>query len=51
MKRLEIGNSAQFLFELRYPADMMVSFNKQLLDSLKSAGFSFPAKAPDDHGA
>jgi nitroreductase len=41
MKRLEIGNNAQFLFKIRYPADVMVELNKRLLDSFKNAGFAF----------
>jgi FMN reductase [NAD(P)H] len=41
MKRLEISNNAQFLFKIRYPADVMVELNKRLLDSFENAGFAF----------
>jgi FMN reductase [NAD(P)H] len=42
MERLNIRNSAQFLFELRYPQDTMVEFNEELLEDFRSAGFRFP---------
>ena len=41
MTRLEIRNNAQFLFRLRYPADVMVKMNKELVGSFKRAGFDF----------
>ena len=41
MKKLEIRNNAQFLFNLRYPADRMVQLNQHLLDSLRQAGFAW----------
>jgi len=41
MKKLEIRNNAQFLFELRYPQDAMVAMNRDLVDSLRDAGFDF----------
>ncbi len=41
MTRLEIRNNAQFLFRLRYPADVMVKMNKELIASFKHAGFDF----------
>lgn len=43
MKKLEIRNNAQFLFNLRYPADRMVQFNQHLLDALREAGFEWTA--------
>jgi FMN reductase [NAD(P)H] len=39
MKKLEIRNDAEFLFKLRYPADMMVQMNQVLISSLRQAGF------------
>lgn len=41
MTRLEIRNNAQFLFRLRYPADVMVKMNKELVASFQRAGFDF----------
>jgi len=41
MTKLEIKNSAEFLFRLRYPADEMVMLNKRLIESFKNAGFDF----------
>lgn len=41
MTRLEIRNNAQFLFELRYPTDIIRKWNKTLIESLKNAGFDF----------
>ena len=41
MTRLEIRNNAQFLFNLRYPADVMVRLNDNLIESFKNAGFTF----------
>jgi len=39
MRRLEIRNNAQFLFELRYPAERMVKLNEELIRSFTNAGF------------
>lgn len=39
MRKLEIRSNAQFLFELRYPQDQMVALNREILDSLREAGF------------
>lgn len=41
MQKLEIRNNAQFLFKLRYPADVMVQLNHRLLESFRNAGFDF----------
>jgi len=41
MTRLEIRNNAQFLFKLRYPAELMVKMNTNLIESFKQAGFDF----------
>jgi len=41
MTRLEIRNNAQFLFKLRYPAELMVKMNTNLIESFKKAGFDF----------
>jgi len=41
MERLNIRNNAQFLFELRYPQDVMVGFNRELVRDLEEAGFRF----------
>ena len=41
MTKLEIRNNAQFLFNLRYPTDIMVQMNKHLIDSFNNAGFDF----------
>lgn len=41
MKRLEIRNNAQFLFKLRYPSQVMIKMNKDLICALKNAGFDF----------
>lgn len=43
MQKMEIRNNAQFLFNLRYPADRMVQLNQHLLDSFRQAGFSWDA--------
>ncbi len=40
MNRLEIRNNAQFLFNLRYPADVMVKMNESLAAAFKRAGFT-----------
>jgi FMN reductase [NAD(P)H] len=43
MKQLEIRNNAQFLFRLRYPADLMVRLNELVVGSFMNAGFDlFP---------
>ena len=47
MKRLEIQNNAQFLFKLRYPADLMVQLNQLLISSLQRAGFDVLAGMPE----
>lgn len=39
MKRLEIQNTAQFLFKIRYPAKVMVRLNQRLAKSFQRAGF------------
>jgi nitroreductase len=39
MRRLEIRNNAQFLFELRYPAERMVKLNEELIHAFTNAGF------------
>jgi nitroreductase len=41
MKRLGIKNHAQFLFQLRYPAESMVKFNREQIQAFKRAGFDF----------
>ncbi len=41
MARLEIRNNAQFLFKLRYPANVMVKLNRKMIDSFKNSGFDF----------
>ncbi len=44
MTKLEIRNNAQFLFNLRYPAEIMVRLNERLIESFKNAGFDFFVK-------
>jgi len=39
MKRLDIQNSAQFLFKLRYPTGVMVRMNERIFRSIRNAGF------------
>jgi hypothetical protein len=39
MKRLDIQNNAQFLFRVRYPSNVMVQMNRNLIQSFKNAGF------------
>lgn len=39
MKQRDIRNSAQFLFEVRYPTKMMVRMNQRILQSIRNAGF------------
>jgi len=41
MKKMEIRNDAQFLFNLRYPSQLMVQMNAELIASFKHAGFDF----------
>ncbi|MHA1988055.1 MAG: nitroreductase family protein [Promethearchaeota archaeon] len=41
MKKLGIKNHAQFLFNLRYPTEAMVSMNEQIIQNIRKAGFSF----------
>jgi len=39
MKRLDIQNNAQFLFQVRYPTKVMVRMNQRIAQSIKNAGF------------
>ena len=39
MKRLDIQNNAQFLFQVRYPTKVMVRMNQRIKESFKNAGF------------
>ena len=39
MKRSDIQNNAQFLFQVRYPTKVMVRMNKRIAQSIKNAGF------------
>jgi len=39
MKRLDIRNNAQFLFQVRYPTKVMVRMNHRIRESMKNAGF------------
>lgn len=41
IEKFNIKNPAQFLFNLRYPAKVMVAMNKKLFRELKDAGFEF----------
>lgn len=41
MQKLEIKNNAEFLFKLRYPTDVMVTYNRELIESMKRSGFDF----------
>jgi nitroreductase len=41
MRKLEIKNNAQFLFEFRYPQDIMVELNEHIISSFENAGFDF----------
>lgn len=41
MKRLEIKNSAQFLFKLRYPSETLINLNEDLIHALRDGGFGF----------
>ena len=47
MQKLEIRNSAQFLFKLRYPAQAMVRLNERITGALKNAGFDFFARGDE----
>jgi len=51
MKKLEIRSNAQFLFELRYPQDQMVALNREILESLREAGFDFFPDGRSDDGS
>jgi nitroreductase len=48
MKKLEIRSNAQFLFELRYPQDRMVALNREILESLREAGFEPTTEGRED---
>lgn len=39
MNRLEIRNNAEFLFKLRYPTEVMIRMNSEILRSFEQAGF------------
>jgi nitroreductase len=41
MQKLEIKNNAEFLFKLRYPTDVMVTYNREMIESMKRSGFDF----------
>lgn len=41
MKKLNIKNTAQFLFKFRYPSEEMVKMNENLIGAFKNAGFDF----------
>ncbi len=41
LAKLNIRNTAQFLFRYKYPADEMVKLNKALINAFKNAGFEF----------
>jgi nitroreductase len=41
MKKLNIKNTAQFLFKFRYPSEEMVKMNETLIGAFKNAGFDF----------
>ncbi len=45
MKKMEIRNDAQFLFQFRYPTHLMVQMNAELIQSFKNAGFDFFVKS------
>jgi nitroreductase len=51
VRKLEIRSNAQFLFELRYPQGRMVALNREILDSLREAGFELTAESPEDDDA
>lgn len=39
MEKLGIKSSAEFLFKLRYPTDLMAGLNRRLIEAYKEAGF------------
>ncbi len=41
MKKLGIRSNAQFLFELRYPSEVMIKMNEGIMRSIEDAGFKF----------
>lgn len=41
MEKLAIKNNAQFLFDFRYPQNIMVELNEHIISSFKKAGFDF----------
>jgi nitroreductase len=41
MKKLNIKNTAQFLFKFKYPSEEMVKLNENLIGAFKNAGFDF----------
>jgi nitroreductase len=41
MKKLNIKNTAQFLFKFKYPSEEMVKMNETLIGAFKNAGFDF----------
>jgi hypothetical protein len=47
MGKLEITNSAQFLFRVRYPSEVMIDLNAELLQALDKAGFDFGCRPQD----
>jgi nitroreductase len=49
MKRLDIRNNAQFLFKVRYPSEVMVQMNRNLIQSFRNAGFEMFAPDPGEH--
>ncbi len=51
MASLAIGNSAQFLFKLRYPQSVMVGLNEDMFQSLAKAGFAFRGAPPSNDAA
>jgi hypothetical protein len=41
MEKLAIRNDAQFLFKLRYPSEVMVAMNRDLIRAFQKAGFDW----------
>jgi len=41
MKKPGIRSNAQFLLELRYPSEVMIKMNKEIIQSITDAGFGF----------
>ena len=39
MTKLAVKNNAEFVFKIRYPANLMVEFNAEAIDGFKNAGF------------